>query len=311
MKVLIEAVGSPVWGTLLPYLRRVADKIVGLDIDPLAYGLYMVDRGYLVPRYSEPGCLHTILQICHSEKVELVFPSINEGLLKWSELREDLAKHGITVLISPPETVAICQDKWETYRFFVANHIPTPRTSLEHEYELIKPRIGRGGSGIRKVHPGEPVDMQGCISQEIVTGEEFSVDALCDLDGNIIYIVPRKRLVVESGLSVKGQVVHDPLIEQYVRQILMSARFVGPVHIQCFRTSHGISFTEINPRIAGGLSLSMAATENWFEVLINMLNGESVQPKPVKYGLVMMRYLSDCIIHESDVLAWSGQSVST
>lgn len=302
MNVLVEAVGSPVWGTLFPYLRSVAEKIVGLDIDPFAYGLYMVDRGYLVPRYSEPDCFDTLIEICHREEVGLVFPSINEGLLEWAKRREDLAKQGITVLISPPETIAICQDKWETYRFFVANNVPTPRTSLQHKYELIKPRIGRGGNGIRRVQPGQPMDMVGCISQEFIEGQEFSVDTLCDLDGNIIYIVPRKRLVVESGLSVKGQVVHDDVIEQYIRQILTSARFVGPVDIQCFRASDGVFFTEINPRIAGGLSLSMAATENWFEMLVKMLNGESVQPRPVKYGLVMMRYFSDCIIYECDLL---------
>jgi len=303
MNVLVEAVGSHVLGTLLPYLRSVANNIVGLDIDPLAAGLYMVDHGYLVPRYSEPGCFDTLVEICRREEVELVFPSINEGLQEWANRRQALAKQGITVLISPPKTIAICQDKWETYRFFVANNIPTPRTSLQHEYELIKPRIGRGGSGIRRVQSGQPVNMEGSISQEFVEGQEFSVDALCDLDGNVIYIVPRKRLAVESGLSVKGQVIRDDVIEQYIRQILKSAKFVGPVDIQCFRTSEGaLFFIEINPRIAGGLSLSMAATENWFELVVKMLNGESVRPKPVKYGLLMLRYFSDCILHEHDLL---------
>lgn len=302
MNVLVEAVGSPVWGTLLPYVRAIADRIVGLDIDPLASGLYLVDRGYLVPRYSEPGCFGKLLDICRKEEIGIVFPSINEGLLEWARRREELAKQGIQVVISPAETIAICQDKWETYCFFLANGIPTPRSSLQHQFELIKPRVGRGGGGIRRIRPGEPVDMGGCLSQEFVSGQEFSVDALCDLEGRPVYVVPRKRLAVESGLSVKGLVVHDEAIEEYVRKILASIRFTGPVDIQCFRAAEGVFFTEINPRIAGGLSLSMSATENWLEVLLRMFRGASVEPKPVKYGLLMIRYFADCIIHEDDLL---------
>ena len=296
MNVLVEAVGSPAWATLLPYLRTVATRIVALDIDPLAAGLYLVDRGVLVPRYSDSGCMDTLVDICRRERIDWVLPTIHEGLHHWAARRDPLAAEGIRVVISPPETIAICHDKWETYRFFCAHDIPTPRTSLTHEHELIKPRIGRGGSGQLRVPPGEPVDMTGCIAQEFLTGTEFSVDALCDFDGRVLYVVPRQRLAVESGLSVRGRVVRDEEIEGYVRTILAAARFVGPVDVQCFRTDAGVRFTEINPRIAGGLSLSMAATENWFGVLERLCRGERVHPKPVNDGLLMLRYYADCIV---------------
>jgi carbamoyl-phosphate synthase large subunit len=296
MNVLVEAVGSPAWATLLPSLRAVATRVVACDIDPLAAGLYLVDRGYLVPRYSDPGCMDALIELCRRERIDWVLPTIHEGLPHWATRRDELAAAGIRVVLSPPETIAICHDKWESYRFFTAHHIPTPRTSLQHDYELIKPRIGRGGSGQRRIPPGQSVDMAGCIAQELLDGQEFSIDALCDFDGRVLYVVPRQRLAVESGLSVRGRVVRDDEIEHYVRAILGAARFVGPIDIQCFRTAAGVRFTEINPRIAGGLSLAMAATENWFEVLVRLSRNEPVQPKPIKYGLVMLRYYADCIV---------------
>ncbi len=302
MNILIEAAGSKVWGTLLPYLRTVSSKIVGLDIDAFSCGLYMVNQGYVVPRYDEVGCFEKILKICRNEKIELVLPSINEGLLEWAKQRVSLQREGIKVLISPPESIAICQDKWETYQFFSDNKIPTPPTSLRHEYDLVKPRIGRGGTGIERISPTKKINMEGYISQQFINGEEFSVDALCDFDGNVVYVVPRKRLAVESGLSVKGQVVNDSEIEMYVRKILSLTPFIGPIDIQCFKVDSDIFFTEINPRIAGGLSLSMAATENWFEAVVEMGKGVSINPVKVNYGLLTMRYLSDCIIHERDLL---------
>jgi carbamoyl-phosphate synthase large subunit len=134
VNVLIEALGSPVWGTLFPYLRPVVNRLVGLDIDPLAFGLYMVDRGYLVPQYSDDRCFDMLWEICRREKIDLVLPSVNEGLLEWSRRREDFARAGIQVLISPPDTIAMCQDKWQTYQFFVQHNVPTPKTSLEHGF---------------------------------------------------------------------------------------------------------------------------------------------------------------------------------
>ena len=306
MNVLIEAVGSPIWGSLFPYLRSASRWIIGLEVDSLAYGLYVVDRGYIVPRYSEPECFETVVGICRHEGVDVVFPSINEGLLTWAKSREFLGSEGIRVIISPYRTIDLCVDKWKTYKFFVSEKIPTPRTSLEPKYDLVKPRVGRGGVGVRRQTTlsriVEPADMEGYISQEYIDGQEFSIDVLCDLDGNPVYIVPRKRILVESGKSVKGEVVRDDEIRYYVTRILNATQFVGPIDIQCIRSSNGLFFTEINPRIAGGLSLSMAATDNWFGLIQRMLKGEEIRPKSVQYGLVMLRFYSDLIIHKSELI---------
>ena len=303
MNILIEAVGSPGWGSTLPYLRTVATRLIGVDIDPYAFGLYEVDKGFLVPTYAEPRCFAVLESLCRSEEVDLVIPSIHEGLPGWAGRAPALGKEGVTVLVSPPETIEMCYDKWETHRFFAANRIPTPRTALTQGYDLIKPRVGRGGSGIYRTIPGQRVDMEGMISQEFIEGSEFSIDALCDFSGSPLYIVIRRRLREQSGISVVGQVTRDPVIEEHARRILNSAQFVGPINIQCFRRGDETLFTEINPRISGGLSLSMAATENWFEVIARWLRGAAVKPVSVRDGLVMMRSYQDHILDETKLLA--------
>ncbi len=307
MKVLTEAAGSPVWGTLLPYLHDAGLHPVMTDIAPLAAGLYLGGTGYLVPKVTADDYFPVVEEIVRREGVELVLPSLNEGLLAWAERREAFAAIGATVLLAHPSVIRVFVDKWETYRFFQQHEIPTPATSLTPDYELIKPRIGRGGSGIRRRVSGAAVDMAGYVSQQYVEGQEYTIDALCDQAGNALYVVPRKRLAVESGLSVKGQVVRDDEIESYVWHILAHTQLVGPVNLQCFRTPEGrVLFTEVNPRLAGGLSLSMAATENWFAVLRRILEGRPVQPRPIRAGLVMLRYLADYIVEEQDLLASGG-----
>lgn len=304
MRVLTEGIGSPMWGTQYHFLQKVADRVVTLDVHPYSYGLYIADHGYIVPKYSAPNCFKKIKEILDEEEIQVVFPILHEGLGIWASHKEKLATTGTFVCISPPETISICHDKWETYIFFRDHDIPTPQTSLEHEFELLKPRVGRGGVGIKKVPPGSAhFDMDGYISQKFLYGQEYSVDALCDLHGNVICVVPRKRLTVESGLSVVGKTVRDTEIEDIAYRILQAGRFIGPINMQCFKNSNGIFFTEINPRLAGGTSLSMHATENWFSLIFQMINGKRIKPCSPKDKVIMMRHYTDVIIQEKDLLS--------
>ncbi len=303
MRVLVEAVGSPIWGPLLPRLREAADFIVGADVDPYAWGLYRVDCGALVPCYSETGAWEALSRLCEENRVDLVIPSINEGLEGWAGRKGDFEKRGVRVLLSDLETIRICADKWKTFQFFKRSGIPTAATSLGPDYDLLKPRVGRGGVGIRRVAPGEldGFDMTGCVTQEFLDGQEYSIDAFCGMDGQPVCVVVRERLVVESGVSVRGRVVAHPEIEREARRTLAAMKFSGPVNMQCFLTGKGVFFTEINPRIAGGLSLSMAATGNWFIWARDMLFKDAVIPQcKVQTGLVMMRHHEDVIIHEDE-----------
>ena len=261
------------WGPLLPYLKETGAYTIGLDIDPLAWGLYDVDEGILVPKYDHPDVWNQLLDICKQREIDWVLPSINEGLIGWAEHREELAQLGCNLIQSPLTTVKTFSDKWETYQYFLEHYIPTPATSLEADYDLLKPRSGRGAAGIRRIKQGETVDMTGYVSQECLEGQEYSIDTLVDTDGEPLCVVIRERVVVESGLSIKGRVIKDDEIEAFVRKIVGATPCFGPIDIQCFRTAEGIKFIEVNPRIAGGLSLSIAATTNWFKVIEEMLGG--------------------------------------
>ena len=304
MNVLVEGIGSMVFNTQLKYYNEMNWNIVGIDIDNKSSGLYKVSKPYIVPKYSEKDCFNTIEDIIKKENIDLVFPSVNEGLLEWSRRRKYfLDKYGTNVIISSEKIIEICIDKWNTYEFFVENNIPTPKTSLSLKYELIKPRIGRGSAGIlikNELH--SDFNMEGYISQEIVEGEEYTIDILCDFNSNPIYIIPRKRIDVESGVSVKGVTVFDAQIIKYCEQIVDKLKPIGIINIQCFKKADKIYFIEINPRIAGGSSLSFAASDNWFKAIESFVLGRKYTPKDIKYNKYMFRTYEDVIVDELDLI---------
>lgn len=304
MNVLVEGIGSPVFGTQLKYYDELGWNIVGIDVTNMSFGLYKGIKPYIVPKYNQEHCFEVIEKIIVKEQIDIVFPTVNEGLLIWSKLKNKLKdKYNTTVMLSDENVIDICTDKWKTYLFFKDNYIPTPNTSLKLEYDLIKPRIGRGSAGfMKKADVENDFIMDGYISQEIADGQEYTIDILCDLNSNPIYIIPRKRIKVESGVSIQGKTVYDKPLIDYIVNIIDLLKPIGIINIQCFKTDYDINFIEINPRMGGGTSLSFASSDNWFRAIECFMHGREYKKKAVRYNNYMMRYYDELIISEDDLM---------
>lgn len=294
MRILTEASGSLVSSYLIKAIQATGHQAIASDITPSCVGRYLADGFIQMPKCSDPTLWEKIGGLLTEAQIDLVIPSFDETLLGWAQGRHAEQGGGrTTVLISPPETIETFVDKWSAYEFFLAHRIPTPSTSLRQEHPLVKPRCGRGARGVRVTH--ESVDMSGYISQELALGEEYTVDVLCDSNSYPLYIVPRKRLAVRDGKSTQGVVVKHSGIERVVRELCSVAHFRGPINVQCFcKGVDEVTVIEVNPRIAGGMALGFAATENWIPLMVGMISGQRhFDVAPVKFGLKMMRYYSE------------------
>ncbi|MFA7239049.1 MAG: ATP-grasp domain-containing protein [Sulfuricellaceae bacterium] len=296
LRILTEASGSLVIGYLIKAIQEAGHISVASDIDSHCVGRYLADDFVLMPSKNDPHLWQKISQILVESKVDFVIPSFDETLLGWAERKHHFSKLGITVAISEPDVIKTFVDKWLTFQFLIENSIPTPRTSLVQDFPLVKPRYGHGGQGV--YIPGKPIAMDGLLSQEIAEGEEYTVDVFCDGKSNPLYIVPRKRISVRDGKSTQGVVVYHKEIIEMVTRLCKAAGFIGPINVQCFSSgANEVSVIEVNPRIAGGMALGFAATENWISLLCDcLLSDKIVQPKPVKYGLQMMRYYAELFV---------------
>ena len=77
--------------------------------------------------------------IIEKENIDIIFPTMDEGLLKWAQKKDYFKnKYDTDVIISNEKTIDICIDKWKTFLFFKENNIPTPETSLKKIYNLLK-----------------------------------------------------------------------------------------------------------------------------------------------------------------------------
>ncbi|ARU60417.1 carbamoylphosphate synthase large subunit [Tumebacillus avium] len=296
-KILTEASGSMTSGYLISSIREAGHAAVASDIDANCFGRFLADDFILMPRKSDPLLWEQIEGLLRDHAVDVVIPSLDDTLLGWAERKAYFAKRGVHVLLSDEQVVKTFQDKWLTYLAFKAAGIPTPEASLEQLYPLVKPRLGRGAVGVRV--ETQAVDMDGMISQELAEGVEYTIDVFCGRDHKPHYIVPRRRLGVKEGKSTGGVVDLHPGIIAWVEQICASFPFQGPVNMQCFLASdESVRFIEINTRIAGGMALGFAATENWIGLAVDhFVEGQPLpEPQPVQDGMEMKRYYAEVFI---------------
>jgi len=321
--ILRTAAGSPVAPFVIRALQSIPDiRVVAVDADPLSCGFHFADAHHVVPPVSDPGFLEAMLDVCRKERIDLVFPDLDEELLLLARSRQAFEALGTRVLLSHPDAIETCLDKYETYRFFRRTSIPTPETQLPSDLggnprwswpRIVKPRRGRGSRHVYRVTGEAELSfflsyVEDPLVQEYVAGTEYSIDTLSDLGGGFVYAAIRERITTDSGISIKGRTVAHPDIEAHAKRAVEAVGLVGPACLQCIEDGAGhVKFIEINPRIGGSAVLSMAAGAPLVSDAVRLVRSEPlVGLSEYRTGLLMLRHWAEIFIDPAAQAARDG-----
>ena len=164
---------------------------------------------------------------------------------------------------------------------------------------FIKPRRGSAAENTFKIHNPQELEffqeyVPEPIIQEFIDGPEITNDVVCDLEGQVLAVVSRKRIAVRGGEVVKGVTTFDAAIDSACRKIAEAIPARGPITVQCMIDEDGTPrFIEINARMGGGLPLAVAAGVNIPAMLLQSASNHNVNPvAPGDYeiGLQMTRF---------------------
>jgi len=282
--------------------------VVAADMSPLSAALLQSDEFEVVPPLDSPGFIDRLIDICRKRNISAIIPSIDKDLAFLAAHRARLSDAGITAIVSSPETIATCDDKYRTYRFFRDNGTPSPETWLpeqigvvgkrQHYPLLIKPRRGIGGKGVFKIDSDEELNfylkrVPDPVVQEFLPGPEYSFDTLSDFTGKALSVVPRERIYVRDGEVFKGRTVRNMEFIRLVARAAESLRLTGPAVVQGLLDRQGnLKLTEANPRFGSGALLSIAAGAELAKDLIRLIQGEKLTPKLGQFrdGVYLLRY---------------------
>jgi carbamoyl-phosphate synthase large subunit len=322
-RVLVTGAGGPAAIAAMKSLRGDESvELLAADMDPWAAGLYLVPEQSrtLIPAGAAPGFTEALLARCLAMGANVVLPTVDAELRPLAAARGQFTAHGIHLLLAPAAALDVILDK-----LALARHcdgvVRVPRTEplgagtdpAAWTYPVIvKPRTGSGSRGIVTVKSAAELaalaqgqgeeGRDGLIIQELLPGDEYSIDVLADADGHVIASVPRLRARVDSGVSVGGRTVHDAALEAFGRDVAAATGLTFVANVQAKRDAEGRpALLEVNPRIPGTLGLTIASGVDMPRIALDSLRGRLVPESLGFRERAVVRFLDERVIDPAEV----------
>lgn len=319
LRVLFTGAGGP---AAVAGIRTLADRrespveVHAVDIDPLAVGLYLVPETHrtLVPRGDDPRFVDHVHRLVTDWGIEVLIPTVDSELIPCAAALERFAAVGCDVMVPDAAALARTIDKY-TLITTLRGRDSIPFTTLidagfdveewaTHGQQwpaMVKPRLGSGGRGVARIDgpdnfAGIPIDGSHVL-QELLPGNEISVDVVARHNGQVVAAVPRLRLKVDSGIAVAGETIHDQLAITTARDIVTELGLAGPLNVQFKHDAHGSwKLLEINPRLPGSSPLTMAAGVDLVGLALADLVGDELDDWYDFRDIAMVRHWEDVVI---------------
>ncbi len=314
-RVLVTGAGGPAGVAVIRSLikRDDVDVFAG-DMDGWASGLYLVpaERRRILSPGSSPAFVDELIAMCAADEIDVLFSTVDVELPPLARRRGELS----AALAAPTlDTLETCLDKF-ALAVRCAPLLRTPTTHLvgpassaeEWEFPIIvKPRSGAGSRGVRLVHSRADLDALGgddsLIAQELLPGDEYSVDVIANADGHVIAAVPRTRTRVDSGVSIAGLTVQDAELEATATAVAQAIGLVGVANVQLRRDTNGVpALLEVNPRFPGAMPLTIAAGVDMPSLALDLALGLDLPERVDFREIANVRFLEDVFVDIAEIL---------
>lgn len=311
--VFITGAGGVAIPGLIKRLKQNGFKVLAGDMDSLSVGLYLADKGFIIPKGQSPEFLQTIRKICHDEKVDAVIPLVDEELLSVIELE----KENIPIILPRKKFIALCLDKYHLMKKLAEYNIPVPKTKLAIEgckdltFPIIaKPRVGRGSRGVKILNSEKEFNSyieeisqpKTILLQDYIEGKEYTVSSIVWRDAQVQGIVP-KEIIQKHGVTKMAVTRRNANIEKVCLDIQKKLRADGPFNVQLKLNDNGEPFIfEINPRFSTSISLTIASGIDELNIILDQVLNGQIKTDPIEWkeGIVLLRQTLDEFITEDE-----------
>ena len=327
MRILISAGGTVTAQSVVKALREDgrASFVAVVDVDERNATKFFVDEFVRVPPADAPAFVTACLAAVERLRIDLLVPIIVEReFLPLEAARRQFEELGCRVAVPSREIVLNAGDKLAFAQFLDRLGIATPKTvayasSLRHVRfpAYLKPRRGSGSVGTQRFESEETLheaarERSDLIVQEAVDGTEFTVDCFAAEAGRVVAAVPRERIAIKAGVSVKGRTYRHPVIEAIASEVVAKTGIAGPANVQgMLREDGSFSIIEMNPRFSGTLALTTAAGINFASLLLDQFEGKPLPDLRGRHraGVTMIRYWSEAF-ESPEGERWLGTTMS-
>ena len=321
MKILLTSAGRRSY--LVEYFKDAlaGNGEVHASNSEWSAAMQVADKAIISPLIYDEAYIDFLLNYCNLNQINAIIPLFDIDLSVLSKSKNIFEQNGIIVIVSDYKVVQCCNDKWETFKFFRKHGIQTANTYLSTHKALedinegklyfpliIKPRWGMGSLGVHEVcnkkeletihaktksiisnsylkHESSASKDKTIIIQEKLSGQEYGLDIINDLNGGYIDTFVKRKLSMRAGETDSCITEDNSSLRSFGKRIASILKHVSILDVDCFVQNNKIFALEMNCRFGGGYPFSHIAGANIPLLITHWLSG-----KPTDFNYMKLKY---------------------
>ena len=318
MNVFLTSVGRRAY--MVKYFKQVLGDEGTVHVcnsDDKTVAFHYADKSVIAPLIYDPSYISFLLEYCKENRIDILLSLFDIDLPILAANKSRFEEIGTRVIVSDPEIVGICNDKWKTYQYLTANNFHAPKTFLtlqqtllalesgELQYPIIvKPRFGCGSIAMSvaedelgliyyyrrntravkntylKYESGAVEEK--IIYQEYLKGQEYGADIINDLNGKFQHVNIRKKIAMRAGETDIAELIEEPEIYKELKRLGTLTGHVANMDTDVFLVDGVPYILEMNARFGGGYPFSHEGGCNLPKAIIDWCNGNTVDSQTLK-----------------------------
>jgi carbamoyl-phosphate synthase large subunit len=303
---------------LVRYFQRVLKPLGGsvcvANSHTNCSSMAAADKAFILPPIHHPGYVETLLRLCEREQINLVISLYDPELPILARSREGFESRGITLVCSRPEAVQFCDDKWQMTQKLLEWGLDTPTSVLgvgaaRREIEAgrlrfplcVKPRRGMASIGVYRVDRIEDLESaqtasiktmrawtwvddasigeDSVIVQEWLSGSEYLLDVVNNLDCRYVVTLPKRKLSARAGEADSAETVDHPGLDYLGGQLGGRLGHVGVLDVDVLEANDRLYVLDCNCRFGGAYPFSHVAGANVPAAIVAWAQGKEPDPE--------------------------------
>lgn len=317
MNVLLTSVGRRAY--MVKYFKEVLGgegEVHVCNSDKKSIAFKYADKKVISPLIYDDNYIPFLVEYCKENKIDIVISLFDIDLLMLARHKKEFEGVGTNVIVSSPEVIEICNDKWKTYQFLIQNGFNAPKSFLKIEdvikkieegnlsYPIVvKPRFGCGSISVSIAHDDEDLfyltkkanseikdsylkyesaaSDEKIVYQECLRGQEFGADIINNLKGEVQNVIVRKKIAMRSGETDIAELVNEPIIRDELTRLGAITKHIANMDCDVFLVNGKPYILELNARFGGGYPFSHMGGCNLPRAIVNWVEGKNVDKEMI------------------------------
>jgi carbamoyl-phosphate synthase large subunit len=314
LNILFSCIGRR--GYIADYFRAHLapnDRIIGTSNSRLTPGFRNCDLAVLLPDIVSTDYLPALTRLCRDEDITALVSFFDPDINVLSRHLGDFRALGVVPILPTPEVNEIAFDKYRTFTFALNNGFDAPETFVDLEQAMtavetgrirfpmvVKPRHGFASLNLFRARDANELDVlfryvPEMMIQPLITGTEYDLDICNDLHGQVLSVVPKRKISTRAGEVDQAEICNTPSMMALglrLGEALGKMGHVGPLDVDVIVNDDKPYILDINPRFGGGYPMSHLAGADFPRLLMQMIRKESPRSEIGQFRSGMITFKS-------------------